>query len=412
MIKKHKRESNTIIALTMCDRVQTINIYDLIVKRITNETDELCDSKFYSCVAIINREHTDHVSLTENDNFEKKWFKKNIIEDIPEDYSHDLKTEIYNSVGLKNLITKLNKLYNKNINNEWITNTIEENEKNIKVLQKEYDDIGIEPQNMDTEYFWCMVKIVIEKYLYDFIIEHEKYDDCELYGNVQQNSEMFIQNMLGEIYVLSGFDEEKIINYTFFDKINKYAKEDLILKNVGKNSFTKNLNNYINYKANNEFKNDYKMYRFFNIIDVIILKIEEKASDELREIIHLIFPSIFSNYYKNKFTHFGNLKNLNTSIVKTYMFHNLFSECIINIFENMFYKDEFNKIEIKEDDAYIVKRKNILEQIDNHKKTIDMITDIKNKYADEKQNFKTDNLNTAYFGNTNKPEKKIKKSKK
>jgi len=71
LIKKHNMESNTIIALTMCDRVQGLNVYELIVKRIIFETDEIENNMFSGCVGVINRTHDDLISLENNDIKEK-----------------------------------------------------------------------------------------------------------------------------------------------------------------------------------------------------------------------------------------------------------------------------------------------------------------------------------------------------
>ncbi len=56
-------EHNTILALTMTDRLHSENIGELLINRIIDKTDELNGIKFANCIAIVNRKHTDNYSL-------------------------------------------------------------------------------------------------------------------------------------------------------------------------------------------------------------------------------------------------------------------------------------------------------------------------------------------------------------
>ena len=379
MIKKHNREQNTILALTMCDRVQTINIYDLIVKRITNETDELNNLKFHACVAIINREHTDHLSLSENDDFEKNWFKQNIINEIPENFNEDSKKLIFKSIGVENLIINLDELYNNVINNEWIPKTLDESMKEIKILQDEYDDIGILPEDMDKDYFYCVIKCVIEKYLYDFLINNERYEDNKFYDDYvdelsDENYECDCDYFL--LHMKKYFDYDYAYGISVYFKFNDI--KTLCLKKIILKRDCTLYNIYEKIDVYNGFDKDYKIYRFRNFIKDILNKINVITFEKIRVIVKIIFPTIISNYYKNAYSEFENL-NETQQKEKSFILHNLFSKCVVDVFVEILNDGYIDDKDIEEDEEYKIKREKILEKIENHKKTIMMIDEIKQK---------------------------------
>jgi hypothetical protein len=388
MIKKHNREQNTILALTMCDRVQTINIYDLIVKRITNETDELNNLKFHACVAIINREHTDHLSLSENDDFEKNWFKQNIINEIPENFNEDSKKLIFKSIGVENLIINLDELYNNVINNEWIPKTLDESMKEIKILQDEYDDIGILPENMDKDYFYgIVIRCVIEKYLYDFIVsENDKNDnnDISIFEDINglNNYEFddFNKNLKEYYFDMCEKFDNKITNYCYFYAYKNISSIEMILNVFNINE--KNIiisNNNINRKTiklNLFSDKDYKIYRFINTFKKIIQMIHKKVFDRMIIITKIIYPLIVANYQK---FHYKLVFDKNEDEPKEFILHSTFSNCVHDVLHDIIENDIIKEMKFEEDEEYKIKREKILEKIENHKKTIMMIDEIKQK---------------------------------
>ena len=130
MIKKHNKCNSSMLALTMCDRVQEEDIYDLIIKRLINQSDELEGLGFADCIGVVNRSKNT-VTLSANEVKEKKWFEENIVDNIPDDFEdEDL---LINSIGTNVLINNIIDLYNKYIKDTWVPNTI------IK-YKKEMDD--------------------------------------------------------------------------------------------------------------------------------------------------------------------------------------------------------------------------------------------------------------------------------
>lgn len=118
LIKKMNMEQNTILVLTMTDRLQPDNIVDLLVNRLINKTGEFKDVNFANYIAVINRSHTNNVSLEETDINEKKWFNDNIYSCIPEDFEQHRQTLI-NKTTIHMLLKNMDVLYNQYIQNEW-----------------------------------------------------------------------------------------------------------------------------------------------------------------------------------------------------------------------------------------------------------------------------------------------------
>lgn len=142
LIQKYQKEQNTIIALTMADRVQEDNIYELIVKRIEYTSDEFLNLNISGCVSVINRSHTDNISLIENDKNNEKFYKS-IIDEIPMDYEQNLIIKIKDNIGIQNLIKKIDILYNNFIKSQWIPNTITNFELNLQNIKNDITHLGL-----------------------------------------------------------------------------------------------------------------------------------------------------------------------------------------------------------------------------------------------------------------------------
>jgi hypothetical protein len=106
LIKEMNMQHNTILALTMVDRLQPENMEDLLIKRIIQSSDEIKDLDFNGCIGIINRVHLTNKTLQENDILERKWFDENILNEIPEEYI-DYKSIIENNLTITNLLQSI-----------------------------------------------------------------------------------------------------------------------------------------------------------------------------------------------------------------------------------------------------------------------------------------------------------------
>ena len=130
LVKEAKMDHNTILALTMTDRLQEDDISELLINRIIDKTDELNGIKFANCLAVVNRSHTDNYSLEESDQKEKEWFDENIYECI-------FREQIIMNTSISNLLKSMDNLYNRFIKTDWIPRMINEMRSKENMIKKE-----------------------------------------------------------------------------------------------------------------------------------------------------------------------------------------------------------------------------------------------------------------------------------
>lgn len=252
LINRLKLEKNSIIALTMCDRLQSSHIEDLLINRILGRSDELKGlGGFAGCVGIVNRSHEDIVKLSDNDTNEKDWFKTNIIDDMPDAFqSH--KQNIQKNITIKNLIEQMDKLYNSFFKNNWQPQMLKSLDSKIANETAELKKLGDLPIPVDT------INARLEKHIselfdsYEFTPPENKFfetktfrDDCKLYdesiiwakslvdvnftpnfiGFVEKSVNNFFEKESDDDYVLRRFThaKEKIIT-------NIKTKYDILCK--------------------------------------------------------------------------------------------------------------------------------------------------------------------------------------
>jgi GTP-binding protein EngB required for normal cell division len=141
LISEMKMEEKCILALTMIDCVQNMNMKELVINRITQTSAEIKYSNLAGCIAIINRCNTSINSLDVNNISEIKWFSDNILVHIPDKYT-EYKHKIKNSITVTNLIYAIDKLYTKIIDNIWKTKILKLLEKKLDEQFGKYDSLG------------------------------------------------------------------------------------------------------------------------------------------------------------------------------------------------------------------------------------------------------------------------------
>jgi GTPase SAR1 family protein len=130
LVKEAKMDHNTILALTMTDRLQQDDIGELLINRIIDKTDELNGIKFANCLAVVNRSQYTNYSLEESDQKEKEWFDENIYECI-------FREQIIQKTSIANLLKSMDNLYNHFIKTDWIPRMINEMRSKENMIKKE-----------------------------------------------------------------------------------------------------------------------------------------------------------------------------------------------------------------------------------------------------------------------------------
>jgi hypothetical protein len=143
LVQKHNKCKDTIIALTMIDRINN-NVEELLINRLLRTSDEFNELGVYGCIGVINREHTNSQKIIDSNNLEKKWisdhFDKNGMPDMYKVKSvHD---KIIDNLGTDSLINQLDALYNKYIHDNWKPKIITALELKIKTIEQESREIG------------------------------------------------------------------------------------------------------------------------------------------------------------------------------------------------------------------------------------------------------------------------------
>ena len=135
LITEHGMQKNTILALTMADRLQLDNMEELLINRITKKSDELKGLNFANYIAVVNRPHNDNYNLNEHDKIEEKWFHDNILCHIPpnEEYK-ELKQKIEENITVSRIIYELDILYSNFIKTDWKPRIIKAINEKIKEL--------------------------------------------------------------------------------------------------------------------------------------------------------------------------------------------------------------------------------------------------------------------------------------
>ena len=418
LVSKYKKEQNTIIALTMVDRVQEENLEELVINRITNNTDEFVYENYNGCVAIINRSHKNTKTLLENDDFANEWFNKNIISQIPNDISSDKVSLLKKNININNLINNLDLLYNKFINSTWIPDTINKLELKKQNIYNRINKLGLTVDKMKDKQLDKLYKYFLNDII-DYLLEHvgtilskgnieeEDYLDYINIYNIDNFNVFF--DYLKIICGLSSINTNCNINNLFDTELIELDNELLEYldnsedKNINKlddvmndnnqpidlNRYKSIVNKYLlcNWypEINYTVFNKYCVLRFNKLIKVIIKIIFELYIIKIYNYLDLIKSDIFKlylglgeydltkilneNFNSSKNCSIDDLRKIIISEIKTY-FNNNFHEIFHNNLEEdinfINYRIKLNG-DIEKNDSAIEKLLNInLKPNDDH----------------------------------------------
>jgi GTP-binding protein EngB required for normal cell division len=282
LIKKYKREKNTIIVFTMADKVQKEDIGDQIISRILNESSEINIDDYLGVNIIINRNENNCVSLEKLDSISSKWFKDNIIDLIPD--NHPEKGRVINKLGINNLIDSLNVYYKDFIDKNWIPKTMDNiNSQIIELCHEEYL-IGFNFTILETEYNLKLIEIlkqnivdmfvpVLLNMYYDIFIniindiKYETFYNFELYFEI-------LNERLESVSYINFRKYETIMNHAFKSYL---FGEGLTFTNAWRFG---ELNNLISKKLLKNFKYKFLTYLKLNKLNVFNELIDKKINQK------------------------------------------------------------------------------------------------------------------------------------
>lgn len=295
LVNKYQKQDNTILVLTMADRIQPENIYELLISRIINQTDELQNNTFAGCIAVINRSHHNMITLEDNDKFEHEWFEKNIILQIPDEVSIEQRNLINKNIKINNLISNLDILYNNFIKNKWIPYTIKNFNEKIKINEKEYTELGCDIGLLNIDEFIEYYKtLFINKIINLLGVYNKDYDNHIQEFDKEEGCGGFISALLNDDDDFFDFDTFNEYN-SCFDKLQSILIEKCLDITL--------VNELIDYLSS--YAKTINMKRFsklnLKIIDTIKKQFQEKMILSLNYIKPAIMYDLLGNFNEFKF---------------------------------------------------------------------------------------------------------------
>lgn len=283
-------ESQTVIALTMMDRLQKQNFQNLLFDRVLMKSDEFeytNNNKFAACIGTINRFHTDEQSLKKTNEIEERWIDENIIKCISS-YCVDVNEEkiIRRNLSMKNLLISIDKLYSDFIKNSWKHKIIKQINSDINHIKKTILNLGDD-------------KISVVQISNDFILHISSIINS--YNEIK-----FTQIKFYTPYdiIIASKQHEKTINainnYNFdsqqqkiLDSINKFFEKSITHKNSKDNNCSTN-------------KIYYKYDQFRKLVETICEKRFRNMNDTNKKIKQFV-----TDFIKIKFCEGYCVENIN-----------------------------------------------------------------------------------------------------
>ena len=264
LIKEYNKEKETFICLTMCDRLQSENIEELLINRIILQTDEYESTSFGGICGIINRTHKNNVKLIENDNIEKEWFQNNIYNVMDNNYKY--KNELLENLGIHNFVNKISMAYKKYIGTKWLPDIIKKIKNENSRLKKNILEIGFDPQNNEQKKIFIDILLSwFGTYLKDFIFDI--YENLNKKENEEIESDKNQEEDDDSKNEENGFDDNNVNLNSFMTNLLINKIED----NVKYENLIKKLNKIKNISSDDFIINIHRFSKLNNNIKILIV---------------------------------------------------------------------------------------------------------------------------------------------
>lgn len=269
LVKEAGLERKCVVVLTMIDKLHEDIIEPLLFERICRRADKTHSLHLFAdVIGVINRLHTDKVSLIDNHNVEQKW-TDNIIKLLPTKYQSyvPISSSVYHGTSLERLLNRMVYMYEGYVAREWkplIDKVLKDKIADINIHIK---DIGVVSYSSSDVMRYCNSFIKILHSVFAKLNKRSNFDLDKAYyyctSDVKQalDIKMNTNNLVnGEInhayqnivdYVLEYFDSH-IVSYNMhkfskikLDIIESFRSYDILIRSKYVNQFRKIINSYL-----------------------------------------------------------------------------------------------------------------------------------------------------------------------
>eukprot|EP00899_Mesostigma_viride_P007755 jgi/Mesvir1/16981/Mv12238-RA.1 len=162
MVIDNEKQANTILALTMADRVQPKSLEQLLLSRVTGVSNEIAELKgLAGCVAVINRSEQDESSLQEAEVEEARLFDEVIayMVDVGLDDRYPV-DKVASAVTSGNLMRMLDGLFRRFISDNWKPRALEDLARQSQEAAQELLRLGTPVDQLD---WFHLVRVVMQQ---------------------------------------------------------------------------------------------------------------------------------------------------------------------------------------------------------------------------------------------------------
>lgn len=118
LVREHRKEAKTIITLTKADILHPTQVDQQIIQRVLGAGEDI--TGFAGCVAVINRQHQDQVTLLEADDVELRMFRSRVFNSpLVHQLFTEQQGEVEQHISITTLIEQIVRLYCKHVQTVW-----------------------------------------------------------------------------------------------------------------------------------------------------------------------------------------------------------------------------------------------------------------------------------------------------
>lgn len=360
MVIDNNKCNDCIIALSMIDNLKDYQYDDLLLNRILNNNDELKNINIHKIIGVIN-------SKDKNFN-ELEWFNNNIIQYIDNEL---VKEEILKHITLNQLLIQLDNKYHNFIRDNWKNQGLEEITKHINKLNKDYENLGNENENLIDIINYIKTQLKLFEFLkitkpefynyyninISFNLNYYKSCDKDIdllddyYNNIKSN----LINIPEQIDII--FKNDSIYKLVRFEKLKQILKD--LIKDII-NSNYKEIDEWYN-KITEDLKyNLENIHQLCKILNILLLNITRYIINDLENIeINEIYDFYIEINNRQQIYEFNEdtISNSSNNTLNESILSELLEESESYINYRIYIKSEINKY---------IKSKNTISNIENY----------------------------------------------